>query len=285
MRIDMQIDNTGGAPASGAEREATTGGNTDAGQDNVVSLIDDDDEVVAEDDAEQDEGDSDETGDDEAKPRKRSRTQRYRDRIARLTAELDAERRQSRPPAGSVRDDDLVEPRQADFPDDYLGYDRAMRDYQVRRALRDERRRDADVRARADATQAFREKLSGYSDRLETLKSRIPDFDQVLRAASGSEIRDDVRDLVLGSAKGPLLAYYLAKHPDALDDINAMPPAEAARKIGNLEARIRGPNPTTATKASAPVTPLRGGASAPRRLDPERMSHEDYRKARAEGRI
>jgi hypothetical protein len=283
----MQIDNNGGLPASSAERESTTG-NTDAGQDSAVSLIEDDDEVVADDDAgrDGDDGNSDDdAGDDEAKPRKRSRTQRYRDRIARLTTELDAERRQSRPPARGVRDDDLVEPRQADFPDDYLGYDRAMRDYQVRRAFRDERRRDADVQARADDATAFREKLSGYNDRLETLKSRIPDFDQVLREASGSEIRDDVRDLVLGSAKGPLLAYYLAKHPDALVDINGMPPAEAARKIGNLEARIRGPNPTTATKANAPVMPPRGGASAPRRLDPERMSHEDYRKARAEGRI
>ena len=184
-----------------------------------------------------------------------------------------------------MRDEELVEPRQADFPDDYLGYDRAMRDFQVRRALRDERRRDAHAQVRAVAAAAFHERLTGYNDRLDGLKSRIPDFDSVMREAKGTEVRDDVRDLILGSAKGPLLAYYLAKHPDALADINEMPPAEAARKIGNLEARIRGPGPTTATKANAPVTPPRGGASASRRLDPERMSHEDYRKARAEGRL
>jgi len=287
----MQREDNGGAPDENheAEHELHSGGEAGAGEDKTVSLADD----VSDDALENDGPEGDETeADDEAdadngdgKPRRRSRSQRYRERIARLTAELEAERRRGRGATSQpVAKDDLVEPHQADFKDDYLAYDRAMRDFQIRRALRDERRREAELQARADAASDFRDKVAGYTVRLEALKPRIPDFDEVLRDAGGSEIRDDVRDLILGSTKGPLLAYYLAKHRNELDDINRMPPVEAARRVGNLEARIRGPNPT-ATKAKAPVSPPRGGASVPRALDPDRMSHEDYRKARADGRL
>jgi hypothetical protein len=300
----MQTNDHDGAPAGEAEHQSATDAN--ATKHGAVTLTDDDEDSVAADDSEHrkdggepSDGADEEVAEDDAKARRpgRRRNQRYRDRIAALRAELEAERRQPRPPVrdsagasgqrstGARDDDDLVEPRQADFPNDDRAYDRALRDFQIRRALRDERRRDLELQARADAAAEFRDKVSGYNTRLETLKSRIPDFDETLRAAAGTEIRDDVRDLILGSAKGPLLAYYLAKHPDALDDINRMPPHEAARRIGNLEARVRGPSPATATNANVPVAPLRGGASAPRALDPTRMSHAEYRKARAEGRI
>jgi hypothetical protein len=284
----MQFDNDGGAPASGAEHmPSTIGGTTGAEQEGVVSLIEDEEEVLGN-EADPEDEDSDSDNDDaesDSAPRRRSRSQRYKERITRLTAELDAERRRSRATVGAAYDHDLVEPREEDFANDYLAYDRALRDYQVRRALREERGRDAQAQARLDAEAAFRDKLGGYNTRLEALKTRIPDFDQVLRETSRVEIRNDVRDLILGSAKGPLIAYYLAKNPEALHDINRMPPNEAARKIGNIEARIRGPNPATATKARPPFAPLRGGASGSRALDPERMSHDDYRKARSEGRI
>jgi hypothetical protein len=288
----MQIDDDGRAPANEAAHDTRTTATATADHDSV-SLADEHEADGAKDapvsvagrdaiaDARDDSG-ADDTGD---KPRKRSQSQRYRDRIARLSAELEAERRRANPPAAPAGDDDLVEPRQADFADDYLAYDRALRDYQIRRALRDERRRDAEIEARADAATAMRERLAGYHERLAALKERIPDFDDTLRAAAGIEVRDDVRDLILGSSKGPLLAYYLARNPDALDDINRLPPIEAARRIGNLEARIRGANPVSATNAKAPVTPPRGGASAPRALDPERMSHAEYRKARADGQL
>jgi len=260
---------------------------TASGEDDLGVHAEDDVIVVGEPESSEDSDTPDEGGEEEAKPRRRSRLQRYRERIARLQAELDAERSRAHvaPVAGRDNNHELPEPREEDFPGDYLAYDRAMRDYQIRRALRDERRRDVELQAQHHAEAAFRDKVSGYNARLDALKPRIADFDEVLQQAGRSEIRNDVRDLILGSPKGPLIAYYLAKNPDALEDINEMPPAEAARRIGNLEARIRGPNPTTATSAAAPLTPLRGGASAGRALDPERMTHEDYRKARAEGRI
>lgn len=278
----MQRDDNGGAPASDAERALN------AGEDKAVSLLDDDSQDVLDDDASEGDdgvGEEADAGDGGDKPRRRSRSHRYREPIARLTAELEAERRRSQGPASPpAARDDLVEPRPADFPNDTAAYDRALRDFQIRQAVRDELRREADLQAKADAAAAFSERLAAYQERVAELRPRIVDFDEVMDNMRGSEIRNDVRDLILGSAKGPLLAYYLAKHRDELDDINRMPPAEAARRVGNLEARIRGPNPA-ATRARAPVVPPRGGASAPRALDAERMSHADYRKARAEGRL
>lgn len=279
----MQIENGGGANVSGAEN--THAG--DNGPESVVSLIEDGSETESRKDGSRDERDSDSQGEGSEDERSsgRSRSQRYKERISRLTAELEAERRRSRAQAAAAHDDDLVAPREEDFPNDYLAYDRAVRDFQIRRALRDERRRDLQAQVQLDAEAAFQDKLTTYNERLDSVKSRIPDFETVLQETGHVQIRNDVRDLILGSTKGPLIAYYLAKHPDALREINRMPPNEAARRIGNIEARIRGPNSAAATRTEAPFTPLRGGASASRTLNPDRMSHDDYRKARSEGRL
>ncbi len=274
----MSIDDTAGLSESEGARAAAVhdddagAGGGGRGQ-SAAALAGDEDAIVV--GAEDGSAGQDPVGEGEGeahKPRRRSRMQRYRERIARLQAELTAARDVRRGGAG----DRFGEPREPDvWPDDPAD-DHAAGDVALQ---------EAQMQARRDAEAALRDRLAGYNARLDALKSRIPDFDQVLRETGRSEIRNDVRDLILGSAKGPLIAYYLAKNPDALDDINRMPPAEAARRIGNLEARIRGPGAPAATAAKAPVVPPRGGASASRALDPQRMSHEEYRRARADGRI
>jgi hypothetical protein len=119
---------------------------------------------------------------------------------------------------------------------------------------------------------------------LETVKDRIPDFDRVMASAGGLEIRGDLRDLILDSAKGPLLAYHLAKNPDRVADLNRMSPAAAAKEIGSLEARIRGPNPKTVTRVKTPPRAPRGGTAA-RAPNPADMSMEQYIAARKAGTI
>lgn len=292
----MHIDGENG----GAEGEAddtdtkTNGGAKGAAEGkDTVSLASDEDEIVLGDDEEDDEDDKDdaegEEGEEEAgeKPRKPSRSARYKARIAKLEAALEEERRSKRSPTTRApdSDDDLVEPKETDFPDDYLAYERALRKYETRLAIREENRRVAKSEAEANASAEHRERQAAYNARLETVKGRIADFDAVMRDAGRVEIRDDVRDAILESAKGPLLAYYLAKNPDVLDELNAMPPAAAARKLGNLEARIRGPKPKTATNAKPPKPAPKGGGGPAKALDPEKLSPEEYRKARAEGRI
>jgi hypothetical protein len=97
------------------------------------------------------------------------------------------------------------------------------------------------------------------------------------------EIRDDVRDLLLESNKGPLIVYHLAKHPEKVAALNRMSPTAAAREVGSLEARIRGPQPKTRSKAPPPKPAPRGsgGGSSLGRRSPDAMSNDEYRAWRA----
>jgi hypothetical protein len=97
------------------------------------------------------------------------------------------------------------------------------------------------------------------------------------------DIRGDLRDLILDSSKGPLLAYHLAKNPDRVAELNRMSPQAAAKEIGSLEARIRGPKPKTVTKAKPAAKPPSGSSS--RAPDPSDMSMADYIASRKAGRI
>jgi hypothetical protein len=291
----MNIDGNGGASAN-AGTENANGGQKEADGENEAIVLLDDDESEGEQDDEADEGDGEEgEGEGEAgeRQRPRSRSARYRERITRLERENEELRRgtpaRQAPVAAKDDDDDkdLVAPKETDYPDDYLAYQNALNEYRTRKAVREENRRlakrNADATATADAAAALRERRAGFAARLDQVKDRIPDYEKVVKSGATLPIRDDVRDAVLESTKGPLLTYYLLKNPEVLDEINHMSPAAAARKIGNLEARLRLPQPKTSTKAPPPKPALKGGGGSAKNLDPATMSNEEYRKARAAG--
>jgi len=281
MRYD--VDTTADATPVAASEHATPTASADTGAADatIVTLDEADDEI----DAGDDEADTDAEAKPEAAPDaagerpKRSRARRYKDRIARLERELAEARRAPRLPVHAA-DDELVAPDERDFANDYLAYDRALRDYQMRKAIRDEHHRQAERQAEHERRVAHRDRVGAYQRRLDDVRERIPDFEEAMRAgtARGAAIRHDVRDLVMDSPKGPLLAYYLATNPDVLDDLNGMSPAAAAKTIGSLEARIRGPRPKLQTDAKPAREAPKGGATPGRSY--AEMSMEEFIAAR-----
>ena len=272
---DAALDRAGETPAQ-------------ATQETYVTLADDVEDVAdGEDNADHAETADGETGDTAGEaPRRKPGSARLKERVRALEREnedLCRNRQAQRAPADD--DGDLVEPKERDFPGDYLAYDRALRAYQTTKAIRDENRRVAARQAERAAHFEHRERVAGYNVRLETVKDRIPDFDRVMREAGRMDIRNDVRDLILDSPKGPLLAYHLARNPDKVADLNRMSAAQAAKEIGGLEARIRGPNPKTVTSAKAPPRPMPAGGTASRAPRVEAMSMEEYTAARKAGKI
>lgn len=268
----MSDVNGAGEPADGV-----AGGETEEIKD-PVTLADDDEVVI-------DDGDDEEADDDDGEPKpakRQSRSQRYKDKIARLERELEDRRMPVRRPAPKAEGDELKEPKETDFPNDYLAYDRALRKYEMQKVLRDEAQRGDDAAQAEEAQREFRLRQASYNRHLDEVKDRIPDFDKVMADARNMEVRDDVRDLILESAKGPLMAYHLAKNPDKVDELNRMTPTAAARAIGSLEARIRGPATKAATAAKPSPKPPKGGAgtSTPN-LAKGTMSNEEYRAWRA----
>lgn len=277
--------NAGGAGGQEEPTEFVTLAGDDDESDGDVELADDEDGETSE--AGEGEGEGQQPNDGAQK--RKSGSAKWRERALRAQRELDEIRRGQAPraPTAAADDDkDLVEPKETDFPNDYLAYERALRKFETRQAIRDENRRVEQRNADDVKAREARQRVSAYNDRVTKTRDRIPDFDKVIQSGAVDpstgqprQIRDDVVDLVMESDKGPLLAYHLAKNPDKVAALNRMSPRDAAREIGRLEARIRGPQTKKVTNAPAPRAPLRGGGGKSEKPLAE-QSVEDYFAAR-----
>jgi hypothetical protein len=194
------------------------------------------------------------------RPRKRSRSDRYKSRIAALAAEnAELQRRlgASEQPANAPKP-----PKVEDFQN-YADYEDARAAFNtqqaVNAALRESRKQENETRQRETRQEMVEEFMEGVSK----IKERIPDYDAVM--ATDVKIRDDISDLILSSEKGPHLAYELAKNNGAkLREIQSLSSVEAARAIGRIEARLSLPQPKKQTQAPTPIKPPVGGASPSR---------------------
>lgn len=218
-------------------------------------------EQEAADTSEQPEGDEDaETKEQDGKP-KRSRSDRYKSRIkaqAARIAELESL-------IGSTPDKEAPKPpKLEDFNYDQQAYEDARLTYNtehaVTKALSETRKQENETRLR----EARAELVEEFTEGVTAIKERITDYDQVMDSCK-VDLRKDVADLILSSDKGPHLAYELAKNDGAkLREIQSLPPVEAARAIGRIEARLSLPQPKKQTQAPAPIKPPVGGAAPSR---------------------
>ncbi len=225
------------------------------------------DSTVAEQDAapegERPEADDDaETKEQDGKP-KRSRSDRYKSRIAAQAARI-AELESQLGTDGKSAKDAPKPPRLEDFNYDQNAYEDARlafnTEHAVSKALSETRKQETETRLR----EARAELVEEFNEGVTAIKERISDFDSVMDNCK-VDLRKDVADLILSSEKGPHLAYELAKNNGArLKEIQSLPPIEAARALGRIEARLSLPTPKKQTQAPAPIKPPVGG-SAPAR--------------------
>lgn len=209
------------------------------------------------------EGGNDDEAEDDPQPRRKSGIQRLKERNARLEAEL-MQLRSRGGDSGDLRsaiERDIGQPpRESDFPD-YLAFERAMTAYTVKAAIAEERARERASVEQIRQQERVRELVETYEDRQIEARKAIPDYDAVLKSAKNVAVAPHVEGLILESDKSALLAYHLAKRPEQVERLNALPPVFAAREIGRLEARLSLPNPNRETKAPPPVKPVRGAAT------------------------
>lgn len=119
-----------------------------------------------------------------------------------------------------------------------------------------------------------------WSSQVSEAKTRYADFEEVALAESLPVSRDMAR-LIQTSDAGPDVLYHLGRNPALAAEIAALPPYEAARAIGRLEATVTLPRPRTSTNAPEPIAPVRGAAGASK--DPAKMSGPEYQAWRAAG--
>lgn len=234
-------------------------------------------------DAGDDEGDADGDG----KPRKLSGSQRLKRRLDRALSEnadllrrLDTHDRRNNGGDGDKagEDDKLKAPKEEDFPNDYLGYERAMTAYQAAKAARDAVREEYEARQTRENEnrdrQARQETVNAYEERLDDARDKIADFDETMEGMKGVQVRQAVIDEIMQSEKGPLIAYHLAKNPERLRELNGMTGTQLAREIGRLEGSVRMPASNKQTKADPPLSKLKGGSAGD--PDPSKMTQAEY---------
>ena len=230
-----------------------------------------DDEQEDDDDDEGDEGDE---GEDD-RPKRTKRLERYRQQAQRLKAENEALR--SRDGGGVPSDQAQLQraleyavlqkigdpPQQKDFGDDYVAFANAKLAYEIdARQVSREVRRDF-----ATAIKTEQDRVAGqvaeHKERVQRLRSRVKDFDEVMARAT-LPVMPHVERLLLASKKSDRLTYVLGKNQAKLAQLNRSSPEEAAREIGRLEGRLSLPSATrNKTQARKPITPLKGSGAAP----------------------
>lgn len=202
---------------------------------------------------------------------RREQRRRSEERLRRQAERLQRENNELRARTTGVRIDDVdaavarivgPEPKETDFGNDYLAWNTAKTAWELdRRQTR--RAVESQVRSQETSRQAAqREALEAHAERVEDFKAVTPDFDDVMKKASSLQIADPVYDMILESDHSAHLAYYLARNPDEVENLNTMSPVQAARRLGSIEARLSMPTPNRQTRAPArPFRPLTGGAA------------------------
>lgn len=206
-------------------------------------------------------------------------------RIAREASETENRELKSRlnPPAKAVSD---AEPQPGQFSDAFE-YAKALSHHAAEQALANRDRQDAEKKGIAERAKV----VDQWNKRQETVKGEVEDYADVI-ATSTVSVSDQVRDAILESDAGPRILYHLAKNPDIAQALTEKSVSSALREIGKLEAQLSASTPAkpvvTPSKASPPISPIRGTKSvdSPVGSDGEyHGSYADWKAQRRSGKI
>lgn len=266
-------------PGNDPKTEPANGPPVEAEVENPEDTSEQSDDVPAENDDEIELVKADDDDGDAPKGKKPSGSQRLRIQLERARAELEALRAQSVPQRPDARPEDVLSdairqrigppPKEADYPGDYLAYERAATAYQVSEMMLRPQLVQEAQRAEQVRREAIQERVADFREAVDGLAAKLPDIKESLRRFGEANPPDSLSELILDDeAKGPLVAYYLSKNPQKMADLARMSARAQAVEYGRLSASISLPKPKAATKASPPLAPVKGtGAKPSRSLD------------------
>lgn len=191
--------------------------------------------------------------------------QRLQEQNQMLLEQLTAQRGQQPKPADEAKPKDP-----AAQVEEYVS-----RVVEQRLAAAEEQRRQA--QARAD----FQKRTAEFS-------AANPDFEEVVDSVSHIPVPSHLQQLVLNSPEAPAIMYSLAKNTAELSRLSDLPPLDAAREIGRLEAKLASSTaapvkPKSASRPPAPPTSVGGSSASTRSLDDLPLA-EYKRRMRSGGR-
>lgn len=203
------------------------------------------------------------------KQREAAKAEAQQEREARLALEARLKELETKanPQPAQAQANELGPEPQPDQFNDMFEYAKALAEYTADRRLME--RDQQEVQRKAAAEQEL--KFKAWAERIDKAKNELPDFDEMVQSSEVS-VSDPVRDAIMESDVGPKILYHLAENPEFATKLNGMSVISALREIGKLEARLEKPasgaeSAPTGTavvgksRAPAPITPIRGGAT------------------------
>jgi hypothetical protein len=246
---------------------------------------------AAEVEEEQPEGEAAETEEKKSKAAER----RARDKALKERLRAERDEALSRAEAAEARAERIRNAGKSDTPPqekDFADYSEYIAAKAVYAAASKAAERDASwVQEEADTERKRAEQISAqekqivaahWQAQVAEAKGRYADWDAVVYNPN-APIPPGVAEIVMAADNAADVAYHIASQPKLAAEIARLPPIEAARAIGRIEATLTLPRPRTQSSAPPPVTPVKAGAAAT--PDPAKMSYAEYVAARKAGRI
>ncbi len=160
------------------------------------------------------------------------------------------------------------------FQQDMAIYTQQLAERTAREMLRAERAREQQEAQQQTMLNEQERIRTTYQARVEKARTEMPDFDEV---AGNPDIPISVplAATIAQHENGPQLAYFLGKNPAEAARIHALPVPLQLVELGVLAYRLKNPAPAPTSRATPPITPVRGGSAATSRSIDE-MSMEEY---------
>ena len=218
--------------------------------------------------------------------REEARQEAQREREARANLEARIKELEGRPAQQQQQSEQEPQPHQFQ---DAFEYAKALTDYRVEQRLEEERQKVENAKV-----QEARQKVLGdWAKKVETAKTELPDFEEMVSSATDVVIPDHIRDAIIESDVGPKILYHLAENPELAKDLSSWSATRAMREIGKLEARFEVPKteskaPAVKSKAPEPIQPIRANGKADLPINADGVFHGSYqawKAARKSGKI
>lgn len=178
-------------------------------------------------------------------------TKELKDQIATLSREL-AEVKGKQPAAPALVEKAPEAPKREAFKTD-AEYEDALFDhrYKLRRA------KEAVEESQNAYQNYLKENLTTYHAKKDEVKEEYDDWDEVLKEFGNAPVSDAIYTTILGLEEGPRVSYYLAKHPDQLEKLNALFPDAAMREVTRLHDRLKTGSSAGERSEKPKITPKR----------------------------
>lgn len=127
---------------------------------------------------------------------------------------------------------------------------------EARRVIAEERQKDAETRAAAEARAAREQAFLAYQDRAAAAREVYKDFDTVVGQDIPLDDAGIMQRVIVTSEVGPDLAYYLGQHPEECARLSVADPNTILTQLHRLEGRFEAQREARVVAPARPVSRL-----------------------------